>query len=67
MIAERFGYSSVLSGDYLLFARTADRRGLKFIIARILLNRVVCRLLRGIILIMPAPGAWRDHLSAKSK
>ncbi|HMH28199.1 MAG TPA: class I SAM-dependent methyltransferase [Steroidobacteraceae bacterium] len=67
MIAERFGYSSVLSGGYLLFARATDHKALKFFLARILLNRMVCRLLRGLILIMPAPGAWRDHLSAKSK
>ena len=67
MIAERFGYSSVLSGGYLLFVRKPGHTALKLFLARILLNRVVCRLLRGLILVMPAPGAWRDHLSAKSK
>lgn len=67
MIAERFGYSSILSGGYLLFARTAGRSVIKLFLARILLNRLVCRLLRGLILIMPAPGAWRDHVAAKSK
>jgi hypothetical protein len=67
MIADRFGYSSVLSGGYLLFARKTGHMALKLFFARILLNRWVCRLLRGLILIMPAPGAWRDHLSAKSK
>jgi hypothetical protein len=67
MIAERFGYSSLLSGGFVLFIRKPDRSAFKFFLARILLSRVVCRLLRGLILIMPAPGAWRDHLSAKSK
>jgi hypothetical protein len=67
MIAERFGYSSLLSGGFVLFIRKPDRSTFKFFLARILLSRVVCRLLRGLILIMPAPGAWRDHLSAKSK
>jgi hypothetical protein len=67
MIAERFGYSSLLSGGFVLFVRKPDHSTLKSIFARILLSRVVCRLLRGLILIMPAPGAWRDHLSAKSK
>jgi hypothetical protein len=67
MIGDRFGYSSVLSGGFLLFVRVADHTALKSFVARILLSRVVCRLLRGLILIMPAPGAWRDHRSAKSK
>jgi len=67
MIADRFGYSSVLSGGYVLFVRKSDQTTWKSGLAKILLSRVLCRLLRGLILIMPAPGAWRDHLSAKSK
>lgn len=67
MIAERFGYSSVQSGGFVLFVLKPDRSAFNSFVAKILLSRVVCRLLRGLILIMPAPGAWRDHLSAKSK
>jgi hypothetical protein len=67
MIGERFGYSSLQSGGFVLFVRKPDRSAFKSFLAKILLSRVVCRLLRGLILIMPAPGAWRDHLSAKSK
>jgi hypothetical protein len=66
MIAERFGYSSLLSGGFVLFVRKPDHSGFKSFCARILLSRAVCRLLRGLILIMPAPGAWRDHLAARS-
>ena len=67
MIAERFGYSSLLSGGFVLFVRKPDHSAFKSFLARILLSRAVCRLLRGLILIMPAPGSWRDHLYAKSK
>jgi hypothetical protein len=67
MIAQRFGYSSLLSGGFVLFVRKPDYSAFKSFIARILLSRVVCRLLRGFILIMPAPGAWRDHHAAKLK
>jgi hypothetical protein len=67
LIAERFGYSSLLSGGFVLFVRKTEHSAFKLLLARILLSRAVCRLLRGLILIMPAPGAWRDHLSAKSK
>ena len=67
LIAKRFGYSSLLSGGFVLFVRNPGNSSFKSFLARILLSRAVCRLLRGLILIMPAPGAWRDHLSAKSK
>jgi Methyltransferase domain len=67
MIAERFGYSYILSGGFVLFIRNPNHSVFKSLLARFLLCRPVCRLLRGLILIMPAPGAWRDHLSAKSK
>jgi len=67
MIAVQFGYTYLLSGGFVLFVRKPDISGLKAFLAKFLLSRVVCRLLRGLILIMPAPGAWRDHLSAKSK
>ena len=65
MIAERFGYSCLLSGGFLLFVREPYRWAIKSFLARILLSRVVCRLLRGLILILPAPGVWRDHQSTK--
>jgi hypothetical protein len=67
MIAERFGYSCLLSGGFMLFVQKANHSAFKAFLAKLLLSRLVCRLLRGLILIMPAPGAWRDHLSAKSR
>jgi hypothetical protein len=67
MIADRFGYTSLQSGGFLLFVRKQDHSAVKSILARFLLRRGVCRILRGLILILPAPGAWRDHGSAKLK
>jgi hypothetical protein len=52
---------------FLLFVRNADNSAIKSFLARILLSRMVCRLLRGVILIMTARGAWRDHHAAKLK
>jgi hypothetical protein len=66
-IADQYGYSSMLVADYVLFVQEPLLTPLKRVLVRILLNRIVCRLIRGLILIMPAPGAWRDHLSAKSR
>jgi Methyltransferase domain len=67
MIAAQFGYSHLRSGGFVLFVRKAGNSGLRALLAKFLLSRIVCRLLRGLILIMPAPGAWRDHLSTKAK
>jgi hypothetical protein len=67
MVANRFGYSSLLSGGFVLFVRKPYQSPLKHFLAKVLLSRVLCRLARGIIVVMPAPGAWRDHLSAKCK
>jgi hypothetical protein len=51
----------------VLFVRKPYQSPLKHFLAKVLLSRVLCRLARGIIVVMPAPGAWRDHLSAKCK
>jgi hypothetical protein len=67
MIAERFGYISLVSGGFLLFVRKREYSAFRVFVAKLLLHRVLCRLFRGLILIMPAPGAWRDHQTAKSK
>jgi hypothetical protein len=67
MVAKRFGYSSLMSGGFVLFVRKPHQSALKYFLAKMLLSHVLCRLLRGVIVIMPAPGAWRDHLAAKSK
>ena len=67
LIAARFGYRFLLSGGFALFIDKAANRGFKPLLAKILLSRVLCRMLRGLLLTMPAPGVWRDHLAEKSK
>jgi hypothetical protein len=66
-VADRYGYSSMLVGNYALFAQPALLTPFKRMLLLLLLNPIVCRLLRGIALVMPAPGAQRDHLAAKKK
>jgi hypothetical protein len=66
-IADQYRYASMLVADYVLFVQGSLLTPLKRLLVRILLNRIVCRLIRGLILILPAQGAWDDHLSAKTR
>lgn len=58
-VAERYDYSLVFGGGFILFVRNAS--ALKMAFARVLLNRLVCRLIRGIVVLLPARGVWADH------
>ena len=59
LIASRFDYSPVFSGGFVLLLKNASP--LKKAFARLLLNRFVCRLIRGIVVILPARGTSKDH------
>jgi len=59
-IARKYNYRLVSSGGFLLFVK--DISFLKGVIARLLLSRIGCRLVRGLVVLLPAPGAWNDHV-----
>ncbi|MDX1568975.1 MAG: class I SAM-dependent methyltransferase [Xanthomonadales bacterium] len=59
-IAEKHGYSAIFSGGFILFLRQSS--ALKRLVARFVLSRIVCRLVRGIIVMLPARGVWKDHV-----
>ncbi|MDH3577372.1 MAG: class I SAM-dependent methyltransferase [Gammaproteobacteria bacterium] len=58
-IADKYNYSLVFSGGFILFVRSAS--ALRKALARILLNRYICRLIRGLVVLLPARGVWKDH------
>jgi hypothetical protein len=62
-IADRYGYTLVTSGGFLLLIKNISFA--KSLLARILLSRVACRLMRAIFVFLPASGAWNDHLLQK--
>jgi len=58
-IARKYGYSLLISGGFILFIKQYSP--LKIAIAKILLSKVICRLIRGWIVLLPARGVWKDH------
>ncbi len=60
MIAIKYNYAFVISGDFILFVNNASI--FTKIAAKLLLRRVVVRLLKILVLLLPTPGVWRDHL-----
>ncbi len=63
IIAAKYKYTLVTSGGFILFVK--DISFARSLIAKMLLNRLTCRLMRGIVVLLPARGAWSDHLLQK--
>jgi hypothetical protein len=60
MIAAKYKYDLVMSGGFILFVKKAST--LTKVASKILLSGRVVRLLKTIILFLPTPGVWQDHL-----
>jgi len=59
MIAKKYGYSLVMSGGFILFLK--ERSILIKALAKLALTKVVCRLLRSWVVLLPAPGIEKDQ------
>jgi len=60
MIAAKYKYELVVSGGFILFVKNPSL--LTKIASKILLKGLVLRLLKPLILFLPTPGVWQDHL-----
>ena len=60
MIAAKYKYDLVMSGGFILLVKKAST--LTKVAAKIFLNGRVVRLLKPIILFLPTPGVWQNHL-----
>jgi len=60
-IATRYGYQYVISGGFIFFYRNLSLS--KVWLIKFLLRGRVCRLIRGIMMLLPAKGAWDDFIS----
>lgn len=60
LIAEKYNYSLIVSGGFILFVRNTT--ALKKAVAKLLLKVRICRLLKGLIVLFPTRGVWKDHL-----
>lgn len=65
LIAEKYQYSLVISGGFILFVRNAS--SLKMTLAKIFLKGRVCKLIKSYIFQLPTPGVWKDHLHQVEK
>jgi len=64
-IAEKYNYEFVISGGYTILIQHGLLSYFKKTLIQILLNRYLIRVSRSIILTLPAPGVWGDHVSRK--
>jgi Methyltransferase domain len=67
LIANTYGYKLIISGGFILFAKNNVLTPAKSVLARLLLNRYACRTLRSLVVLLPTPGIWKDHLIQKEK
>jgi methyltransferase family protein len=65
LIAEKYGYGLLANGDFVLFVRPDLMSNAKSVLTRLMLKGAVIRLLRSLIVFLPAPYAWNDHLLQK--
>ena len=59
LIAKKYKYTLIVSGGFILFVRESS--AFRMAVARILLNRIICRLIRALVALLPARGVWKDH------
>ena len=60
LIAAKYKYDLVMSGGFILLVKRSSM--LTRIASQILLNSRIVRLLKSIIVFLPTPGVWQDHL-----
>jgi hypothetical protein len=64
-IAKKYQYTLVTSGGFILFVKNISF--VKSLLVKVFLNRTTCRLVRGIVVLLPARGAANDHILQKKK
>jgi hypothetical protein len=64
MIAKNYDYSLIISGGFILLLKQTS--SFKSLVAKLLLSKIVCRLIRAWVVLLPAPGIKQDQaLQAK--
>jgi Methyltransferase domain len=66
-IAKKHNYRLIISGGYILFAKQDVLTPVKSVLAKLLLKWRICRLIKSIVILLPAPGVWKDHTFIKQK
>jgi hypothetical protein len=61
LIAEQYGYDKIISGGFILFVAKSSASPTRMFLARLLLSKLICRIFRALIVLLPAPGVWIDR------
>ena len=61
LIAQQHDCHVIVSGTFVLFVRRSAGSALRMALARLALNRYLCRLARAVIVLLPTPGVWADR------
>ena len=64
-IAQKYCYSLVVSGEFILFLKHAS--ALQKFAAKFLLSKNVCRIMRALVVLLPAPGILKDQTQQVEK
>jgi len=67
LIANEYGYRLLTHGDYVLFIRPNLLSDAKYVLTKLALNRVIRRLLRSLVVLLPAPYTGNDRLLQKER
>jgi hypothetical protein len=67
LIANKYGYRLLLNGDFVLFVRPGLLSNAKYALTKLMLKRRIVRLLRSLIVFLPAPFAENDRLLQMEK
>jgi hypothetical protein len=60
IIAAKYKYELVVSSSYILFVKNPSL--ITKIVSKIILKSLIVRLLKSLIVFLPTPGVWQDHL-----
>jgi predicted nucleic acid-binding Zn ribbon protein len=62
LIADKYGYRVLANGDFIVFVQPDLLSSWRSVLTRLVLRRKIIRLLRSVVVFLPATHAWKDHL-----
>jgi hypothetical protein len=65
LVASKYKYHLVICGEFMLFVK--KHSPIKNLIAKSLLKGTILRLIKGVVVMLPTRGVWKDHLLQKEK
>lgn len=66
-ITRKYDYRLIICGTRIIFVKQELLTPIRSFLLRFLLKGKICRLLKSVIVNLPTPGSWKDHLLLKSK